>query len=267
MRADRRRRRLVLPVVAGGLAALTVLAQISYPLAHGAARVDVTIVMVLLFAATSVAHAAATRGWVVAIGVLAVSAALGLTAEIIGQHTGVPFGRYTYRPGLGPRLADVPLVVGLAWTMFAWPAAVVGLRLGRSYVTRAAIGAVALASWDLYLDPQQVAAGFWRWRFPAPHLPGVPGVPLTNFAGWALVSAAMSLVLQAILAGRRAGDDRLGYGLFLWTWLSSALALSVFLDLAGAAVWGLVGMGLVAGPLAATLRPSLRRLPWASAAS
>ena len=56
-------------------------------------------------------------------------------------------------------------------------------------------GAAALASWDLFLDPQMVDAGHWRWSDPSPALPGVPTVPLTNYAGWALVA----LVLMALL--------------------------------------------------------------------
>jgi putative membrane protein len=41
--------------------------------------------------------------------------------------------------------------------------------------------------------------------------------------------------------------------LYLWTYVSSILALSAFLSLSAAALWGALGMGLVAVPLAVAL--------------
>ena len=45
---------------------------------------------------------------------------------------------------------------------------------------RVAVGALALASWDLFLDPQMVDAGHWRWADP---LPALPGVHCTKWVG------------------------------------------------------------------------------------
>ena len=71
-------------------------------------------------------------------------------------------------------------------------AGVPGRRSGSAAapLARVAVAAAALASWDLFLDPQMVDAGHWRWSDPSPALPGVPTVPLTNYAGWAAGRAA-----------------------------------------------------------------------------
>jgi putative membrane protein len=239
------------------LTGLTIAGQIAYPLVHGATRDRLTVAVVLLFAAASLAHAASSRGVRVAVGLLAVTAAPGFVAEVLGVRTGVPFGTYLYADTLGVRLWGVPLVIALAWTMFAWPAALVARRLVRTYPARVVLGAWALASWDLFLDPQMVAAGHWRWRFPDPHLPGVDAVPLTNYLGWLLVAGVVSAGVQAVVGVREttAGrlDDRWPYALFVWTWLSSALALGAFLHLGAAAAWGFAAMGLVAVPFVRTL--------------
>jgi putative membrane protein len=239
------------PVAVGGLSALTVLAQIAYPLVPAAGRNRLTVAIVLLFAAASITHAAASRGMRPALAVVALTAGIGFGAEVLGVHRGFPFGTYRYTGGLGPALAGVPIVIAPAWTMFAWPAALVARRVVRSFPGRVAVGAWALTAWDLFLDPQMVAGGHWRWRFPAPHLPGVDIVPLTNYAGWLGVSLVISLGVQGILAryDRRDADDRWPYVLFLWTWLSSTLALAAFWRLAPAAAWGAAGLGLVAVPL------------------
>lgn len=246
-------------VLLGALAVLVVGLQISYPLLHGGTRAKVTVVIVCLFAATCLAHATLTRGPATAVRVLLASAGVGYLVELLGVHTGFPFGTYAYAAVLGPRVADVPVVVPLAWTMLAWPAALAARRLVAGPLARVVVGAWALASADLFLDPQMVTTGAWTWSHPSPHLPGVDAVPLTNFAGWLLaalvVSAAVQAVLGADAARVRAGDGP-AIGLYLWLWAGWAVAQLFFLDLPGSAAWGTVGMGLVAVPLAHSyLRP------------
>jgi uncharacterized membrane protein len=246
---DYARGRFVVPVLAGA----TVLGQIGYPLVHGATRDRLTVSVVVLFAATTVAHAGTSRGWPVAALLVVVTAVPGFAVEALAVHTGFPFGHYRYASSLGVRVWGVPIVIALAWTMFAWPAALVARRLVRSYTGRVVVGAWALAAWDLFLDPQMVAAGHWRWQFPSPHLPGVDTVPLTNYAGWLLAAAVISTAVQTIVPVTPDADDRVPLGLYLWTWASSVLALAAFLHLGAAALWGGIGMGLVAAPLIRSL--------------
>lgn len=231
-------------------AAATVLAQVAYPLVGGDTRDTLTVATVVLFAATSLLHAGLTRGPRTAGLLLLVAGGGGLVAEAVGVATGFPFGRYEYADSLGPALLGVPVVIPLAWVMMTWPAHLVAARLARSRAGRVAVGALALASWDLFLDPQMVDAGHWRWADPLPALPGVPTVPLTNYAGWLLVAALLMLLLPA----PGAGDDRVPYALYLWTYASSVLAHAAFFGLPASALWGGLGMGLVAVPLALSLR-------------
>jgi putative membrane protein len=237
------RTRALPAVLAGAVVAL----QIAYPLSRGAMRDDISVVIVIALAGTCVVHAVVTRGARTAGWLVAATALPAFAAEVLGVHTGVPFGSYDYSATLGPRLFGVPPVVGLAWTMLAWPAALAARRLVRGRLARVLVGAWALAAADLFLDPQQVAAGHWTWRFPAPHLPGVPEVPLTNYAGWLAVALVLSVLVQA-LAGD--GDDGVPIGLYLWLYVGWIVALAGFLDLGAAAGWGALGMGAVAVPLA-----------------
>jgi len=247
------RDRLPLPAV---LAAAGVLAQIVYPLVHGHARNVDTILVVVLIGSACLAHAWRCGTFA---PVTAVTVVGGFLVELLGVHTGFPFGHYAYSSHLGVRVGDVPLVIGLAWPMIAWPAALIARRLVAGFVARVVLGGWALMTWDLFLDPQMVAAGHWHWRDPSPHLPGVPTVPLTNYAGWLAVSLAMSLALQSVLRRREHSPRGIPIPLYLWTWASSTLALAAFLHLGAAAVWGGVGMGTVAVPLALSLTASLRR--------
>ena len=252
--------RLPRPAVVAALAAAVVLAQVAYPLTPaGTARDRLTVATVLLFAAASVLHAAISRGARASVALVVVVGGGGLLAEAVGVATGVPFGRYSYAGTLGPTALGVPLVIPLAWVMMAWPAYLVGLRLGRGPFARVAIAAAALASWDLFLDPQMVDAGHWHWSDPSPALPGVPTVPLTNYAGWALVGLVLMALLDRTVRTGPSTLDGVPYALYLWTYASSVLALAAFFGLPAAALWGGLGMGVVALPLAWSLARSLRR--------
>jgi uncharacterized membrane protein len=235
----------------GGL----VLVQISYPLASGAGRAAVTVAAVLLGYATSASHALLTRGPRAAGRLVLVTTGGGFAVEALGVATCFPFGEYAYSGDLGPRLAGVPLVVPLAWTWMAWPAWLAAVRVTRSRPARVALAAVGLAAWDLFLDPQMVAEGYWTWADPRPALPGVPGVPVCNYLGWLAVALVMTALIRTAATGP-GRDDASMYALYLWTYAGSVVAHAVFLDLpgSGSALWGALGMGLLAAPLAWALR-------------
>ena len=234
------------------LAGATVLLQIGYPLTRGDVRDGLTVVTVVVFFLASTSHALVHRGarWTGAY--VLVTGGLGLLAEAVGTATGVPFGAYDYAGSLGPKLLGVPVVIPLAWAMFAYPCLLVGQRLARTAVGAAAVGGFALASWDLFLDPQMVEAGHWRFTDVTASLPGAPGIPISNYLGWLLVAWLMLGLLQ--LLGRRDTDERVPGALFLWTWGSSVLANAVFFGRPLVALTGGVVMGLVAVPYARALR-------------
>jgi uncharacterized membrane protein len=244
-------------VLPWALLGLLVLAQIGYPLTGGAARAGLTVATVVLGCLLSVSHALLTRGRRAAAALVATATLGGFAVEAVGVATGYPFGSYDYSGRLGPKLLGVPLIIPLAWTWMAWPAWLAAVRLARARIVRVAVAAAGLAAWDLFLDPQMVAEGYWTWRDPNPALPGVPGVPIGNYLGW----LGFALVLMAALsaaAGRRAGAplsaDRPLLALWFWTYASSVLAAAVFLGLPASAAWGGVCMGAVVLPLAVRLR-------------
>lgn len=242
-------------------------AQIAYPLTHGEARAQLTIAVVLLMGGAAILAAAAELSWPTGLAVVGAAGGIGFAADAIGTTTGFPFGGYAYDDELGPQVAAVPVLVALAWVMGAWPAIAAARRL-RPAGARGAlpiqigIAAAGLWAWDLFLDPQMVADGRWRWTHPSPALPGIENVPLSNFGGWLAVSVLIAAAGCAIARRRPGGEASLiepGEAQFLWTWISSAVAHAVFLGLPGSALWGAPAMGAVGAPLMIVLVRDARR--------
>ena len=117
--------------------------------------------------------------------------------ERLGTTTGVPFGRYRYSGALRPTVAGVPALVPLAWFAMALPARETAhAALGRhsSPVARVLAGSAALTAWDLFLDPQMVAEGYWRWERPGRYR----GIPVTNYLGWLATGIGLMALLEVI---------------------------------------------------------------------
>lgn len=229
-----------LPIMLG---VATVLAQVAFPLVEGGAQHVLTMATVTLFFAASVTHALIWRGrrWTAVL--VLVTAGGGLLVESVGVALDVPFGAYRYTDTLRPQVLGVPWVIPLAWTMVAYPALLVALRVTRAPVAGTLLAAAALATWDLFLDPQMVDAGHWVWEGGGPAL---LGIPLTNYLGWAVTAVMVMALLRALLPPEPATtDDRVPIALYLWTYCGSVLAHAVFLDLPGSALVGGVGMGVV----------------------
>ena len=112
------------------------------------------------------------------------------------------------------------------------------------------VAAVALASWDLFLDPMMVADGHWIWDRVASTLPGVPGIPAINFLGWFVVALGMMTLLSRLpRLDSSPIRDAQPLTLWLWTYFSSVLANAVFLSRPSVALVGAIVMGVVAIPL------------------
>jgi len=245
--ADRRRgRSAIVRAVPWLLAAITIGLEIAYPLVHDQNRRLVIVATVVAFFLASTSHALVWRGVAWTLGYLAVTVGGGLLVEVIGLNTGVPFGNYVYTGGLSSLVFGVPWVIPLAWAMFAYPCLVVARRVSRNPAVVPIIAAVALASWDLFLDPMMVAEGYWKFSDIGRVLPHVTNVPALNFVGWFITSLVMMAVLDRL--PRRIVPDGQPGVLFLWTFFSSVLANAMFFNRGWVAFYGGVVMGIVAVP-------------------
>lgn len=205
------------------------------------ARTGAVVVAVALLATGVVLLLARRAGIAPALATAAVVVVAAWVAEAVGAATDLPFGAYGYTDALQPQLLGVPLLIPLAWLMLLPPAWAVAARIagrtsGPAFV---AWSAIAMTAWDLFLDPQMVAWGLWRWDEPGAYF----GIPMLNFAGWLLVTAVVTLLARP---GRLPlGPIRPLVLLYAATWLIETGGLIVFWGLVGPAIAGFLAMGAV----------------------
>lgn len=238
------------------LGMLGILSQIAWVLVPASARDATTICSVLLMSSAGIAHAVVERGARWATGFVAITAGIGLGVEMLGTATGLPFGDYGYTDRLGPDVLDVPLLIPLAWCMAAYPILLLSQRLARTRAAVTVVGAWTIMAWDVLLDPQMVGEGHWSFADPTPGLPGSPGIPLTNYAGWFLTGLVIFWALDHLPRSR--ADDRLPTVLLLWIYGSNVMAAAVFFGRPAVAAWGAILMGVTVLPWARAAIPELR---------
>ena len=191
--------------------------------------VQAALVLIILYQAWGLRRAASVFGIV---------AGLAYFAELLGVKTGFLFGKYHYTALLQPQIAGVPVLIPLAWMMMlppAWAIAqLITRRSGRS-IRFVVVSALAFTAWDLFLDPQMVAWNFWHWDSPGQYF----GIPWSNYLGWILVSAALSLI---------ANPRKLPVGplalVYVLTWALQTIGQGIFWQQPGPALYGFLGAGI-----------------------
>jgi len=110
--------------------------------------------------------------------------AAGFGAELLGVHTALLFGHYSYGETLGIKLCGVPLVIGINWFLLIY---ITGVVMERSPVKniylRTLCGAAILTTLDFLIEPVAIHFDYWHWADNT--------IPLKNYLCWFLLSAWM----------------------------------------------------------------------------
>jgi bisanhydrobacterioruberin hydratase len=157
-------------------------------------RVWGDVVFLLLAAAVTVLYSAMLCGAKASLRISGLVLAVSACAELVGAHTGYPFGRYQYTDNLGPQLfGSMPLIIPFCWLTIVlnsfWLAYAIFQEhmedpsVKFSMITTAAFLAVLT---DLNLEPvASMVKLYWIWLDGGTGYYGIPGI---NFFGWWLVT-------------------------------------------------------------------------------
>jgi putative membrane protein len=224
-----------------------------------------TLFIVLTGTAFGFMHLAVSRSLRASLTMMGLCLVVAGGLEALSVATGFPYGHYVYSSLLGPGILGVPLLVPFCWQMMSHNAGVVARLIHpRGWII---VAAGALTAWDLYVDPQNVRAGYWIWeRGSGPWT--YAGIPLENFAGW-LLTALIIYALYARLerpqpTPRVSVFELLPVLVYVWMWFGSAVVNLFWWNQPLVALVGFVGTGLFAVPALRVLVHETRagRLRW-----
>lgn len=133
---------------------------------------------------------------------------VGNFSENLSVETGFPFGHYVFNDLMGPKMWNVPILLGLAYIGMAYVSwTLARLIIGDPYatvsgsriVTLPLVASCIMVAWDLAQDPVwgTVLHG-WTWRDGGPWF----GVPITNYFGW-FANVFVIYLLFALFLKRR----------------------------------------------------------------
>lgn len=128
------------------------------------------------------------KGWSDAFPIFAAAAFwLGFGSELIGIHTGYLYGDYVYGTTLGPKLWEVPIIIGVNWFILVYLTGTVFYKIANDYYA-AILGATAMIAIDYIMEPVAVALDMWYWKFEI--------IPFSNYAGWFGVAFLIHLIFR-----------------------------------------------------------------------
>ena len=110
--------------------------------------------------------------------------AAGFIVELLGITTGLIFGEYSYGATLGPKVADVPLLIGVNWILVIYSTGIFLKQFHiKNHIVRSLIGALLVTLLDVLIEPVAIKFDYWSWTdF---------DVPFQNYAGWFIFSFLM----------------------------------------------------------------------------
>lgn len=108
----------------------------------------------------------------------------GFVIELLGVNTGSIFGSYKYGAALGPKFADIPLLIGVNWILVIYSTGIFMKEFEiKNHIIRALIGAFLVTLLDFLIEPVAMQYDYWNWtNFE---------VPFQNYVGWFIFSFLM----------------------------------------------------------------------------
>jgi len=130
---------------------------------------------------------------------------LSFLIEAAGVRSGLIFGSYVYGRGLGLKLIDTPLMIGINWLLLGYCTNIIVSSFPVSSPVKILSASVLMVIYDLVLE--QIAPKLEMWEFEG----GI--VPVRNYVFWLLIAVFFQLILK--LSGIKSQNRLAAFVFFL----------------------------------------------------
>jgi len=115
-------------------------------------------------------------------------AAAGYLFEVAGVATGKIFGEYQYGINLGPKLLDVPPIIGINWAVLCFVSCGIIAKMHlKSIIFKAALASFLMIFMDFFIEFSAPAFDFWEFANPT--------VPIQNYVSWFIIAFLFNLTI------------------------------------------------------------------------
>lgn len=121
--------------------------------------------------------------------------AVGYAVEVLGVHTGFPFGNYHYGSSLGIKLFEVPLIIGVNWFMLVMGAGFLTQLFLKNRGVQILVSALIMVLVDFPIEQMASKLDYWHWEGDI--------IPVQNFVGWFVISVFMQWLFQLYMKGQK----------------------------------------------------------------
>jgi bisanhydrobacterioruberin hydratase len=111
--------------------------------------------------------------------------------EVAGIKTGRIFGEYSYLDGLGIKIFNTPLMIGVNWLFLLYSVYIIVNKINIYHMSKLFLGALLMVLLDISLEPVADNMGMWEWSSEK--------VPLRNYIAWYFISLLMLTVFRRFL--------------------------------------------------------------------
>jgi bisanhydrobacterioruberin hydratase len=113
----------------------------------------------------------------------------GFIIELVGVNTGKVFGHYIYGNGLGIKLFNTPLLIGINWLLLVYLSANLAARLKTGAILSVIIASAVMTGVDLILEQVASQLDLWYWTSSS--------VPLQNYVAWFFIAILFHTFVRA----------------------------------------------------------------------
>jgi putative membrane protein len=121
--------------------------------------------------------------------------------EAVGVKTGIIFGSYSYGNVLGPKLLEVPLLIGINWALIILGTTIISSKLTKNKILLPSFAGLLALAFDFILEPVATELNYWSWE--------EGNIPVQNYIAWFVIGTFSAVLF--ILLKVRINDEVPGY--------------------------------------------------------
>lgn len=112
----------------------------------------------------------------------------GFFVEVIGVNTGTIFGEYWYGKGLGLKLFNTPLMMGINWVLMIYLSSSLVTRLNLKPILSVFLASASMIIYDLVIEQVAPVFDMWSWTGNS--------VPIQNYIAWFLIAVVFHSLVK-----------------------------------------------------------------------